>query len=95
MNTIFGMIAAIIVAIGLSFVIGPYAGIVILAAIFGLVFSVNQRNKEIYDDLQKIKEKLGIAGIDEFNMNNEDIERELEEAHLKDNQSSKVDDIDK
>lgn len=87
MKTIFGTIVAIIAAIALSILLGPYSAIVILVIIFGLIFSMHQRNKEIYEDIQRIKEKLGIIDINEFDLKNEDIEKELEDEHLKENES--------
>jgi cell division protein FtsB len=75
------IIAGTVLAIGLIFaftvVFGPYGAWVLIALLFGLVLSTHQRNKQIYDDLQKIKQKLGIEDKDEFNMSNEEIEEEL------------------
>ncbi|MNU09516.1 hypothetical protein D3C72_2561190 [compost metagenome] len=43
-----------------------------------MALKVYQQNRQIGDDLQKIKEKLGIVEIDDFNLSNEEIEEELE-----------------
>ncbi|MNJ03854.1 hypothetical protein D3C73_1643480 [compost metagenome] len=37
------------------------------------------RHKEIHSDIQRIKEKLGIEDNKDFNMSNEEIEKELEQ----------------
>jgi regulator of replication initiation timing len=57
--------------------------LLVIAILFGLVLSMHQRCKRIYDDLQLIKQKLGIEEKDEFNMKNEEIERELEDIYQK------------
>ncbi|MDQ0887682.1 divalent metal cation (Fe/Co/Zn/Cd) transporter [Paenibacillus sp. V4I9] len=76
--TIIGIITAIIFAILISIYLGPFGGIVLLAVIFGLVLSAHQRNKKMYDDIQRIKERLGIVDRNDFHMSNEEIEEELE-----------------
>ncbi|NOU84724.1 hypothetical protein GC102_02890 [Paenibacillus sp. LMG 31460] len=76
--TIIGIITAIIFAILISIYLGPLGGIVILAVIFGLVLSTHQRNKKMYEDIQRIKERLGIVDRNDFHMTNEEIEEELE-----------------
>ncbi|WP_223066337.1 hypothetical protein [Paenibacillus caui] len=76
--TIIGTIIGIIAAIALSIFLGPLGGIVLISVIFGLVLSTHIRNKKIYDDLQRIKEKLEIEEQHDFNMSNEEIEEELE-----------------
>ncbi|NOU72852.1 hypothetical protein GC098_15710 [Paenibacillus sp. LMG 31458] len=76
--TIIGIITAIIFAILISIYLGPFGGIVILAVIFGLVLSTHQRNKKMYEDIQRIKERLGIVDRNDFHMTNEEIEEELE-----------------
>jgi hypothetical protein len=75
--TIFGTITAIILAIVVTMFLGPYGGVILISLIFGLVFSIHARNKQIYEDVQRIKEKLGITDYDDFNMSNEEIEEEL------------------
>ncbi|MFD0694487.1 hypothetical protein ACFQZT_10330 [Paenibacillus sp. GCM10027628] len=84
--TIIAILAAIAVAILISIFLGPFGGILLLATIFGLVFSTHQRNKKIYDDLQRIKEHLGIVDRDDFNMTNEEIEHELEQEEQEDSE---------
>ncbi|MDF2645476.1 MAG: hypothetical protein K0Q73_1281 [Paenibacillus sp.] len=76
--TIIGIITAIIFAILISIYLGPFGGIVLLAVIFGLVLSTHQRNKKMYEDIQRMKERLGIVDRDDFHMTNEEIEDELE-----------------
>lgn len=76
--TIIGIITAVIFAILISIYLGPYGGIILLAAIFGLVLSTHQRNKRMYEDVQRIKERLGIVDRNDFQMTNEEIEEELE-----------------
>lgn len=79
--TIFSVILAILVSIFL----GPYGMIIVLSVICGLVVSNYNRNKIIESDLQKIKQKLGIEEKDEFNLTNEEIEKELESELLREN----------
>lgn len=76
--TIIGIITAIIFAILISIYLGPFGGIVLLAVIFGLVLSTHQRNKKMYEDIQRVKERLGIVDRNDFHMTNEEIEDELE-----------------
>lgn len=90
--TIIGIITAIIFAILISIYLGPYGGIVLLAVIFGLVLSTHQRNKKMYEDIQRIKERLGIVDRNDFQMTNEEIEEELE-AYL-DNGNDKKKELD-
>ncbi|MCR8635494.1 hypothetical protein [Paenibacillus radicis (ex Xue et al. 2023)] len=80
--TIFGTITAIVAAIIISLFLGPYGILALIAVIFGLVLSTHIRNKEIHSDLQRIKEKLGIADKDDLNMSNDEIEKELETEQL-------------
>lgn len=75
---IFGTIAAILLSILLTMFLGPYGVIVLLSLIFGMVLSTHLRTKEIQNDIQKIKEKLGIEDTNDFHMSNEEIEQELE-----------------
>ena len=76
--TLFGIIIAIVVGVGISIFLGPYGIIVLISITFGLVLNTHVRNKEIYSDIQRIKEKLGIEDKDDFNMSHEEIEQELE-----------------
>lgn len=76
---IFGMVVGIILTLALSFFMGPFGGLFMFAVMFGLVFSMHQKNKLIYEDLQMIKEKLGIEDTDNMVISNEEIEKELEE----------------
>lgn len=76
--TIIGISTAIIFAILISIYLGPLGGIFLLAVIFGLVLSTHQRNKKMYEDIQRVKERLGIVDRNDFHMTNEEIEEELE-----------------
>lgn len=76
--TIIGISTAIIFAILISIYLGPLGGIVLLSVIFGLVLSTHQRNKKMYEDIQRVKERLGIVDRNDFHMTNEEIEEELE-----------------
>ncbi|MFM9331292.1 hypothetical protein [Paenibacillus mesotrionivorans] len=58
--------------------LAPVGGIVLLAATLVMVLKLYQQNRQIADDLQKIKEKLNIVETDDFNLPNEVIEEELE-----------------
>jgi hypothetical protein len=87
---IWATVLGIILAYGFSIVIGPSGGLLLIAIIFGLVYSTHQKNKKIYDDLQRIKEKLGIVDKDDFNMTNTEIEEELE-REITDSTGSKKD----
>ncbi|CAG7594975.1 hypothetical protein PAESOLCIP111_00019 [Paenibacillus solanacearum] len=88
--TLFGTITAIVVAVCISIFLGPYGIIVLISLTFGLVLSTHVRNKEIYSDLQRIKEKLGIEDKDDFNMSDEAIEQELEQYMEPDEKDSKT-----
>lgn len=88
--TIVGTILALVLVVACTAAFGSYGGVILIAIMFGLVFSTYQRNKKIHQDLQLIKEKLGIQNKDEFAMKNEDIEEELEmeiELEVQDNHS--------
>ncbi|MDQ0914386.1 hypothetical protein [Paenibacillus sp. V4I5] len=93
--TIIGIITAIIFAILISIYLGPFGGIVLLAVTFGLVLSTHQRNKKMYEDIQRMKERLGIVDRDDFHMTNEEIEEELEDYSNKVNEKNKDMDADK
>lgn len=69
--------------------------IILLAVIFGLVLSTHQRNKKMYEDIQRIKERLGIVDRNDFHMTNEEIEDELEAYLNKVNDKMKDMDTDK
>ncbi|QWU13971.1 hypothetical protein SAMN04487895_101235 [Paenibacillus sophorae] len=86
MTALFGTLIAIVATIALSILLGPYGVIVIIAMIFGIVLSSYQRMNQIHEDIQLIKEKLGIKDQNEFDMKNEDIEKELEEEYFKENE---------
>lgn len=81
---LFGTIAAVILSIILVMFFGPYGIMVFLAIFFGMVLSTYMRTKEIQNDIQRIKEKLGIedtlglADTNDFQMSDEEIEQELE-----------------
>jgi hypothetical protein len=78
---IVGAILALVLIVACTAAFGTYGGVIVIAIMFGLVFSNYQRNKKIYQDLQLIKDKLGIQNKDDFAMNNKDIEEELEVEH--------------
>lgn len=46
---------------GINHFLGPYGILVLFAVGFGLLLSIHVRTKEIHDDMQKIKEKLGLT----------------------------------
>jgi hypothetical protein len=75
---VLGTILAIALVVVLSIVLAPVGGIVLLAATLVMALKIYQQNRQIADDLQKIKEKLGIVEIDDFNLSNEEIEADLE-----------------
>ena len=58
-------IAAIILMLSI-FKFGLYGLCVFLILLFGLVFSTHQRNKQIYEDLKSVREKLGLLREDEI-----------------------------
>ncbi|AZK47918.1 hypothetical protein [Paenibacillus lentus] len=72
-----GTIVAIIIALLISLFIGPTGTLALISVGFGLVLSMYIRNREMYSDIQRIKEKLGIEDKDDFNMSDEEIENEL------------------
>ncbi|WHX50963.1 hypothetical protein QNH46_10115 [Paenibacillus woosongensis] len=74
---IIGTLLAIIIAILVSIFMGPVGVLILVSVIFGMVLSMYIRNREMYNDIQRIKEKLGIVEQDDFNMSNEAIEEEL------------------
>lgn len=75
--SIIGTLLAIIIAILVSIFMGPVGVLLLVSVIFGMVLSMYIRNREMYNDIQRIKEKLGIVEQDDFNMSNEAIEEEL------------------
>ncbi|MNT93128.1 hypothetical protein D3C72_2345330 [compost metagenome] len=76
---VMGPVIGTILAIALIFILGPTAGIVLLSIMFGMILSTFMRQKEIYNDLGLIKERLGIDEHDDFNMTDDEIEKELEQ----------------
>ncbi|MEK8127692.1 hypothetical protein WMW72_07145 [Paenibacillus filicis] len=77
-RTIVGTVLAVL----LAYFLGPLGGLLFLSLLFGLTLSNYQRTKKIQEDLQLIKEKLGIATEEDFEkvpVSDEEIERELEE----------------
>ncbi|MNP64759.1 hypothetical protein D3C76_1602810 [compost metagenome] len=75
---VLGTIIAIVIVVVLSILLAPAGGIVLLAVTMVMVLRMYQQNRQMADDLQKIKEKLGIVEKDDFNLSNEEIEEELE-----------------
>ncbi|EFM12696.1 hypothetical protein PaecuDRAFT_0207 [Paenibacillus curdlanolyticus YK9] len=57
---LWGTLLAIGLTVVLSFLFGPYGGIIVLAVLFGFVFSNYYSNKRIERDVQLIKQKLGV-----------------------------------
>ncbi|WP_156995840.1 hypothetical protein [Paenibacillus stellifer] len=55
---VMGPVIGTILAIALIFILGPTAGIVLLSIMFGMILSIFMRQKEIYNDLGLIKERL-------------------------------------
>lgn len=80
--TVFGIIASIAAAVALALFLGPYGMLVLFSIMFGLVLNIHLRTKEIHNDLQRIKEKLGILDKDDFHLTDEEIEAELEKEWL-------------
>jgi hypothetical protein len=74
-------------AVFFNLILGPYGGIVVLGLTFGLIFSTHQRNKMIYEDLQNIKEKLGITDplhtLENLNDTEEIENTGIEDEHLR------------
>lgn len=75
---IFGTIIAIALAIAFAMLFGQYGGLLLVALIFGFVFSIYIRMNKLHEDVQAIKRKLGIDDERDFHMDNEEIEKELE-----------------
>jgi hypothetical protein len=90
------VIVGIVVAIGLTLAfttfLGPYGAFLLIAILFGLVLSTHQRNKRIYEDLQKIKQKLGIED-EQMNMGNEDMG--IEPEIIEEVEKTQLSDLDK
>ncbi|MNC23888.1 hypothetical protein D3C75_719250 [compost metagenome] len=76
---IWGTIIAIVTAVILSAFIGPYGLLTLLAVGFGFLFSIHSRIRDVQNDLQQIKQKLGITDTVEAAVSNEEIEAELEQ----------------
>ncbi|WP_379146973.1 hypothetical protein [Paenibacillus sp. sgz500992] len=74
---IVGTILAILAAVVLTIFLGPYGILVLFAVGFGLLLSIHVRTKEIHNDMQKIKEKLGLTAGDDY-VSDQEIEAELE-----------------
>ncbi|XEC97331.1 hypothetical protein AB6A23_12705 [Paenibacillus tarimensis] len=83
--------AGIIIGAGLLIILfmvmGPAGAGLFMAIIFGLVFSNHFRNKEMYEDIKKIKAHLGL-------MENEELEDYKSEEELR-NAMALKDDPDK
>lgn len=86
---IFGTLISIVIAAAITILLWPVGGIILSAVIFVLVLNMHARNKQMYEDIQKIKEKLGIEDRDDFNLSDEEIEEELE-RELNGSQNDKV-----
>lgn len=79
---IVGTILAILAAVVLTIFLGPYGILVLFAVGFGFLLSIHVRTKEIHDDMQKIKEKLGLTAGDDY-VSDQEIEAELEQDRVK------------
>lgn len=79
---VLGPVIGTILAFALIVILGPTAGIVLLPLMFGFILSAYMRQREIYHDIGLIKEKLGIDEHDDFNMSDEEIEKELERGYI-------------
>lgn len=62
---IIGMILAVVILFLSVFFFGQYGVLVLIVVLFGMVLSTYQKNKEIYEDLKMIREKLGLLREDE------------------------------
>lgn len=80
MSAVLTPLIGVVVAVLLILAGGPYGIALVLAVVFVMVCSIYQRSKQIQEDVQAIKEKLKIREVNPFNMSNEDIEKELEQA---------------
>lgn len=60
-----GMVIGAIILLLSFYIVGPYGAGIFLIVLFGLVFSTYQKNKEIYEDVKKIREKLGLLHEEE------------------------------
>lgn len=76
--TLVGALIGIVLIIILSLVLGPLGIPVVLAIMFGMIFSIYQKNKQFVKDLSLIKEKLGVEEKEDHMSTDEEIEEELE-----------------
>jgi uncharacterized membrane protein YgaE (UPF0421/DUF939 family) len=76
--TIIATFIAVILAVMVSYFLGPLGGLILISLIFGLTLSTYMRNREIQNDIQRIKEKLGIIDKDDFNLTDDEIEEVFE-----------------
>ncbi|MEK5475724.1 hypothetical protein NYE70_02115 [Paenibacillus sp. FSL R5-0407] len=60
-----GMVIGAIILFLSFYIVGPYGAGIFLIVLFGLVFSTYQKNKEIYEDVKIIREKLGLLHEEE------------------------------
>ncbi|CAM3719442.1 hypothetical protein [Marinicrinis lubricantis] len=65
---IVGIIMAVILSIFSYVIIGPLGGVIILSILFGIVFDIYHRTKEIHSDVKRIKQHLGIANDEEIEL---------------------------
>ncbi|MGF7029603.1 hypothetical protein J2T17_000508 [Paenibacillus mucilaginosus] len=78
-----GTLLAILLSGLIAFFLGPLGVLALLAAIFGLTLSMHLQNKQMQEDLRKIKRHLGLRDEEQmsFHMSDEEIEQELYRLH--------------
>lgn len=83
------LIALVIVSLSLFFV--PYSIVVLVVILFSFIFSIYQKNKEIHDDLRKIKRHLGLLSKEELEI--VEINEELAYHREIENSPQKIDEL--
>lgn len=58
----------------------PFGFLLVMAMAFGMIYSIYNRNKEMYEDLQLIKEKLGMDAAKDRRLEEYLVEQELERS---------------
>ncbi|OXM14670.1 hypothetical protein [Paenibacillus herberti] len=72
--TVVGMLIALFITLLSIVFLGPYGAAILPILLFGMVFSIYQKNKQIYEDVKLIREKLGLLREEE------EIEREIQKS---------------
>ncbi|SDS73177.1 hypothetical protein SAMN05444162_2142 [Paenibacillaceae bacterium GAS479] len=72
--TFAGMLIALFITLLSVVFLGPYGAAILPILLFGMVFSIYQKNKQIYEDVKLIREKLGLLTEEE------QIEEEVQES---------------